>query len=77
MNEAETRAIHIDLALKAAGCGVVEGNRIRREYPIALGRMEGNLRGMRGLASSLPLSRLLQFRCVHIAIRCFGFAQNS
>ena len=34
MNEAETRAEHIDPALKAAGWGVVEGSRIRREYPI-------------------------------------------
>mgnify|MGYP000726940668 CR=1 FL=1 len=29
MNEAETRAEHIDPALKAAGWGVVEGSRIR------------------------------------------------
>ena len=38
MNEAETRAEHIDPALKAAGWGVVEGSRILREYPITLGR---------------------------------------
>lgn len=41
MNEAETRAEHIDPALAAAGWGVVEGSRIRREYPITLGRLEG------------------------------------
>ncbi|HZV88593.1 MAG TPA: DEAD/DEAH box helicase family protein [Candidatus Binatus sp.] len=41
MNEAETRADHIDPALKAAGWGVVEHSRIRREYPITLGRLEG------------------------------------
>ncbi len=41
MNEAETRAEHIDPALRAAGWGVVEGSRIRREYPITLGRLEG------------------------------------
>jgi type I restriction enzyme, R subunit len=40
MNEAETRAEHIDPALKAAGWGVVEGSRIRREH-ITLGRLEG------------------------------------
>ena len=34
MNEAETRAEHIDPALAAAGWGVVEGSRVRREYPI-------------------------------------------
>ena len=36
MNEAETRAEHIDPALAKAGWGVVEGSRIRREYPIPL-----------------------------------------
>ena len=41
MNEAETRAEHIDPALKAAGWGVVEGSRIRREYLITPGRIEG------------------------------------
>ena len=46
MNEAETRAEHIDPALAAAGWGVAEGSRIRREYPIAPGRIEG--RGRRG-----------------------------
>src|SRR6266567_7104644 len=48
MNEAETRAEYIDPALKAAGWGVVEGSRIRREYPITLGRLEGH--GRRGKA---------------------------
>ena len=42
MNEAETRAEHIDPALKAAGWGVDEGNRILREYHITLGRIEGH-----------------------------------
>ena len=41
MNEAETRAEHIDPALAAAGWGVAAGSRIRREYPITLGRLEG------------------------------------
>lgn len=40
MNEAETRAEHIDPALKAAGWSVVEDSRILREYPITLGRLE-------------------------------------
>ena len=31
MNEAETRAEHIDPALTASGWGVIEGSRIRRE----------------------------------------------
>ena len=41
MNEAETRAEHIDPALKAAGWGVADGSRILREYAITLGRLEG------------------------------------
>ena len=48
MNEAETRAEHIDPALKAAGWGVVEGSRIRREYRITEGRIQGH--GKRGKA---------------------------
>jgi type I restriction enzyme R subunit len=46
MNEAETRAEHIDPALAAAGWGVVESSRIRREYALTLGRLEGG--GRRG-----------------------------
>ena len=35
MNEADTRAEHIDPALKAAGRGVVEGSRVLREHGTA------------------------------------------
>jgi type I restriction enzyme R subunit len=45
VNEAETRADHIDPALKAAGWGVIEASRIRREV-ITLGRIQGG--GKRG-----------------------------
>jgi type I restriction enzyme R subunit len=31
VNEAETRAEHIDPALKAAGWGAVDGSRVRRD----------------------------------------------
>jgi type I restriction enzyme R subunit len=48
MNEAETRAEHIDPALKAAGWGVVDGSRVLREYQITRGRIEGH--GRRGKA---------------------------
>jgi len=41
MNEAETRAEHIDPALKAAGWGVVDGSHIRREHGITQGRLLG------------------------------------
>jgi type I restriction enzyme, R subunit len=55
MNEAETRAEHIDPALKAAGWGVVEGSRILREYPITLGRIEGSGRRGRALTADYVL----------------------
>ena len=50
MNEAETRAEHIDPALKAAGWGVVEGSRVLREHGITLGRLQGSGRGARAKA---------------------------
>ena len=41
VNESDTRAEHIDPALKAAGWGVVEGSRVLREYGITQGRLQG------------------------------------
>lgn len=64
MNEAETRAEHIDPALAAAGWGVVEGSRIRREYPITLGRLEGQ--GKRGKA--LTADYILIYRNTKLAV---------
>jgi type I restriction enzyme, R subunit len=64
MNEAETRGEHIDPALKAAGWGVVEGSRIRREYPITLGRIEGH--GKRGKA--LTADYVLEYRNTKLAV---------
>jgi type I restriction enzyme R subunit len=64
MNEAETRAEHIDPALKAAGWGVVEGSRILREYPIAPGRIEGH--GRRG--KSLSADYVLVYRNCKLAV---------
>ena len=55
MNEAETRAEHIDPALRAAGWGVVEGSRVLREYPITLGRLEGQGRRGRPLSADYVL----------------------
>lgn len=64
MNEAETRAEYIDPALAAAGWGVVEGSRIRREYPITLGRIEGN--GKRG--KTLTADYVLEYRNTKLAV---------
>ena len=48
MNEAETRAEHIDPALRASGWGVVEGSRILREHCITLGRLQGGGKRAKG-----------------------------
>lgn len=64
MNEAETRAEHIDPALRAAGWGVVEGSRILREYKICPGRIEG--RGRRGNADIADY--VLVYRNIKLAV---------
>ncbi|MBE7461388.1 MAG: DEAD/DEAH box helicase family protein [Zoogloeaceae bacterium] len=64
MNEAETRAEHIDPALAVAGWGRVEGSRVRREYPITLGRLEGA--GRRGKA--LSADYVLEYRNTRLAV---------
>ncbi len=64
MNEAETRAEHIDPSLATAGWGKVEGSRIRREYPITLGRLEGA--GRRGKA--LSADYVLEYRNTRLAV---------
>jgi type I restriction enzyme R subunit len=64
MNEAETRAELIDPLLTAAGWGVVESSRIRREFPIAPGRIEGG--GRRG--KSLSADYVLSYRNTALAV---------
>jgi len=64
MNEAETRAEHIDPVLRAAGWGVVEGSRIRREVHITLGRIEGH--GRRG--KPLIADYVLEYRNTKLAV---------
>src|SRR5450432_3165748 len=65
MNEAETRAEHIDPALKAAGWGIVEGSKVLREHPITLGRLEG-IGGKRG--KSLKADYVLVYQNHKLAI---------
>ena len=50
--------------MQAAGWGVVEGSRIRREYPITLGRLEGH--GRRGKA--LTADYVLDYRNTKLAV---------
>jgi type I restriction enzyme R subunit len=64
MNEAETRAELIDPALKAAGWGVVEGSRVRREYLISPGRIEG--KGRRG--KPVKADYVLEYRNTKLGI---------
>src|SRR5450755_2402320 len=64
MNEAETRAEYIDPVLTAAGWGVIDGSRIRREYPITLGRIEGH--GKRG--KPLTADYVLEYRNTKLAV---------
>lgn len=64
MNEAETRAEHIDPALKAAGWGEVEGSRVLREYYITPGRIEGM--GRRG--KPLKVDYVLVYRNTKLAV---------
>jgi type I restriction enzyme R subunit len=63
MNEAETIDAYILPALQAAGWGA-EGCRIRREYPITAGRIEGH--GRRGRA--LKADIVLEYRNTKLAV---------
>ena len=64
MNEAETRAEHIDPALKAAGWGVVEGSQVRREFGITQGRLQGH--GQRARAEVADY--VLVYRNIKLAV---------
>ena len=68
MNEAETRAEHIDPALKAAGWGVVEGSRILREYSITRGRIEGKSAGNVRCGKALTADYVLVYRNHKLAV---------
>ena len=64
MNEAETRADLIDPALRAAGWGVVEDSRVRRECVISPGRIEG--RGRPG--KLVKADYVLEYRNTKLAV---------
>ena len=64
MNEAETRAEHVDPALREAGWGVIEGSKILREYSITPGRIEGL--GRRG--RSMKADYVLVYRNRKLAV---------
>jgi len=67
MNEAETRAEHIDPALKTAGWGVVEGSRVLREHGITLGRLQGG--GGKGVRARAEIADyVLVYRNTKLAV---------
>ncbi len=67
MNEAETRAEHIDPALKAAGWGVVDDSRVLREHAITLGRLRGG--GGRGARARPEIADyVLVYRNTRLAV---------
>ena len=64
MNEAETRAEYIDPAIAEAGWGKETGSRVRREYEITKGRIEGH--GLR--AKPLIADYVLEYRNTKLAV---------
>ena len=64
MNEAETIDEYILPALKAAGWGVLEGSRIRREYYITKGRIESHGRRAKPLKADI----VLEYRNTKLAV---------
>ena len=69
MNEAETRAEHIDPALAAAGWGVVDGSRVLRENQCVItpGRLQGG--GVRGARAKAEIADyVLVYRNTKLAV---------
>ncbi|MGH7885228.1 MAG: hypothetical protein ACRENO_05985 [Thermodesulfobacteriota bacterium] len=64
MNEAQTEFEYIDPALKEAGWGVVEGSRVRKQFPISQGRLLGQ--GRR--AKLLKADYVLQYKNRNLAV---------
>lgn len=64
MNEAQTEFEYIDPALKEAGWGVVEGSRVRKQFPISQGRLIGQGRRARPLKADY----VLQYKNRNLAV---------
>lgn len=64
LNEAETKAKYIDPALLKAGWGVIEGSRIKREFPISKGRLIGQGRREKPLKADY----VLQYKNRNLAV---------
>lgn len=64
MNEAETKATYIDPVLREVGWGVMDGSRIRMEFPISKGRLIGQ--GKRSTPDKADY--VLQYRNRNLAV---------
>lgn len=64
MNEAQTEYELIDPALREAGWGVVDGSRVRKQFPITKGRLIGQ--GMR--STPLKADYVLQYKNRNLAV---------
>lgn len=64
MNEAQTEYELIDPALKEAGWGVIEGSRVRKQFPISRGRLIGH--GRR--SQPLKADYVLQYKNRNLAV---------
>lgn len=64
MNEAQTEYEFIDPALKEAGWGVIEGSRVRKQFPISQGRLIGH--GQR--SQPLKADYVLQYKNRNLAV---------
>lgn len=64
MNEAQTEHDYIDPALRAAGWGVVEGSRVRKQFPISKGRLLGQGRRSKPLKADY----VLQYKNRNLAV---------
>jgi type I restriction enzyme R subunit len=64
MNEAQTELEYIDPALKKAGWNVIEGSKIRKQFPISQGRLMGQGRRARPLKADY----VLQYKNRNLAV---------
>jgi len=77
MNEAETRAELIDPALRDAGWGVAPGSRVRREYHISPGRLQGGgRRGKPEIADYVLLYRNRQLGVIEAKKQALAYTEG-
>lgn len=69
MNEEQTKYDYINPALRKAGWGVIEGSRIRLEFPITKGRIVGRLpNGDNRRTSKLRVDYVLEYKNRRLAV---------